>query len=420
MKIIQVVHRFPREGGAGAENYSRQLCDALAKNHEVMVVTRAEPSGLSRSYCSVETVPGFPYPVRAFSIHPRDTDRLAKNYWNPDLDEPFRDICQAFRPDIIHFQHCIRLSVSLIHTACESGVPVFMTLHDFWFVCPGIIMLDMKNSPCTRHHNIPYCWLCQAIRFPGPRIIMGGLPYIRRRKQRMAQTLRMCRRIFTPSHCLNTAISSLDIPPYKIRYWPHGIDQTPFTNRKPVDAPSHSPIRFGYIGTFSEQKGIDTLLEAFSIGGNDHAELWLYGNAGRDADTQRRVQEWKARYSSNPRITFKGVFTPGEIGTIHRDLDVIVVPSRWYENRPLAILESFAAGNPVIGSDIGGIAELIGPSQAGWLFERNNTQDLAQIIRRIITDPESITEKRQNIPQIPQIADEAQDLLLEYQRDECS
>ncbi len=413
MRILIIVHRFPETGGAGAENYTRYLCDALSARHEIHVVTRHDT--LSGDYCDSVVLEGFNYPVTAFLRHRRDSDCLEKNYWNPDLDAPFLEIVKKFHPDLIHFQHCIDLSASLIKCAADVNIPVFFTLHDFWFVCPGIVMLDESNNPCERWQEPGRCWICQTRKQPGPRILFQGKSYMKRRARRMIELLNKCAAIFTPSRTLRDIVTKSGIDPEKTVYWPHAIATGDIIRKKPVDAPIHAPIRIGYIGTFASQKGVDLVLDAFQSLRPSNAELHLYGDENQSPEIAARVRAWKSYYTHSG-IHFNGRFPLAKLGQIHAGLDLIVAPSTWYENRPLAILEAFSAGNPVLGTDFGGIRELVEPLGGKWRFERCDSKQLANKLAAILSDPEQIKIARCHIPEIMNMTTEIDELEKSYQR----
>ncbi|HVD45551.1 MAG TPA: glycosyltransferase, partial [Rubrobacter sp.] len=83
---------------------------------------------------------------------------------------------------------------------------------------------------------------------------------------------------------------------------------------------------------------------------------------------------------------FPGPFSREELGSVLVDLDVLVVPSRWYENAPGVIFEAFAAGMPVIATDLGGMSEFVKPGKNGLLFALEDEEDLAERLRTLIED----------------------------------
>jgi len=202
--------------------------------------------------------------------------------------------------------------------------------------------------------------------------------------------------------------------------WPFGIDQRFFIGyAKKADEPVTHPIQFGFTGTLSQQKGVEILLKAFcSLPQKlvDVARLSIYGDSDANADTKRRVLHWKKKYS-HPCVEFKGSYLSKDLGEILRNLDVVITPSTWFENRPLCILESFVAGNPVIASDLGGMTELVGTSGGGWTFPAGDDAALSRIISNLIEHPELIRICRDRIPSVKSIDDEARDIEKLYMAD---
>lgn len=76
--------------------------------------------------------------------------------------------------------------------------------------------------------------------------------------------------------------------------------------------------------------------------------------------------------------------TGKELGDVTRNARAVVVPSEWYENAPISILEAFAYGKPVIGARIGGIPEMIDDGKNGLLYESGNVDDLAEKINEFL------------------------------------
>jgi glycosyltransferase involved in cell wall biosynthesis len=416
MRILQIIHTFPRDSGAGAENYTRQICEALGKSHDVAVLTRGEVF-FDGPYAQIQERSGYPFPVYAYFRHPKDHRNPDSEYWNPDLDSAFVDLLKSYQPQIIHFQHCIGLSITLIRKAIEFGVPVFFSLHDFWAICPNILMLNAQNSICASWKTTESCRFCMARKFRAPRILFRKNSLYQQRRNRFGEVLKNCKNVLAFSSILKKTYIESGFGHRNLIDWPFGIDQRFFTEyTKKTDEPITPPIHFGFTGTLSEQKGVEVLLNAFCALPQKLAEiarLSIYGDSDVNAETKRRVQRWKRKYS-HPNIDFKGIYAKKDLGEILQNLDVVVTPSTWLENRPLCILESFVAGNPVIASDLGGMTELVGSSGGGWTFPVGDVAALSRIISNLIENPELIQICRQRIPLIKSIDDEGSDLEILY------
>lgn len=254
-------------------------------------------------------------------------------------------------------------------------------------------------------------------KFKAPRILLAGQSLYRTRREKIRENLNACDAILCPSLTLKQMIETAGIPSEKCLHWPFGIDLDLPGQRKASTAPPGSPIRFGYTGTLSPQKGVEVLLKAFSALPPDllhGAELYIYGDDCIDTATRRRVKTWRNRYP-HPSIHFAGPYTAAGLDRIQRALDVVVVPSVWLENRPLTILEAFSAGNPVLGSGIGGIEELV-KDGGGRVFPPGDSNALNRLIAEIIRSPETIKTMRKTIRPVPGIDDETQNLEALYVR----
>ena len=105
-----------------------------------------------------------------------------------------------------------------------------------------------------------------------------------------------------------------------------------------------------------------------------------------------------------------GEFNYLEIAKIFSEIDILVVPSIWYENSPLVIQESFISKTPVIASRIGGITESIIDGENGLLFNPGDANDLQEKIQYLIDNPEIIEKFKENIPKVKSIEDNASEI----------
>ena len=115
-------------------------------------------------------------------------------------------------------------------------------------------------------------------------------------------------------------------------------------------------------------------------------------------------------FLSVPSISFEGTFPPNQLGDVLGEIDVLVVPSLWFENAPLVIQSAYAAGIPVVGTNVAGIAELVRDGKNGLLFPRGDEQGLAACMKRFIDEPRLLAELRDNIEPVKTIEDNGAEL----------
>ena len=127
---------------------------------------------------------------------------------------------------------------------------------------------------------------------------------------------------------------------------------------------------FLFFGRLSSEKGIKTLIEAFAD--LEGLQLKIVGTGPEE----EALKQYIAQHGSRSEVEFVGYRNGDALKELIRDASFVVVPSEWYENNPMTIIEAYTAGIPVIGAKIGGIPEIIDEGQTGYLFEPGNVEQL--------------------------------------------
>ena len=145
-------------------------------------------------------------------------------------------------------------------------------------------------------------------------------------------------------------------------------------------------------------------MEGFKNVRNQNIELQVWGGCFHEIEYQKSVMKMAG---GDPRIIFKGSYNFNDMEKIMEGIDMVIVPSIWYENAPLTITTSFAYGIPVISSDIGGMSEAVKDGEDGLTFKVGDHVDLSAKIRFITDNPELILKFKQNIQYPIRIEEEA-------------
>ncbi len=190
-----------------------------------------------------------------------------------------------------------------------------------------------------------------------------------------------------------------------MHYVPYGIDTEPLkTGQQKI---ASAELRIAFIGTLAAHKGPDLLIEAFlQLPSTAAASLQIYGDPDQFPSYAQYLHALAG--SSSPlgeKISFAGTFGNEQIGEVFKHIDVLVVPSRWYENTPLVIQSALAAKTPVIATDLGGLSELIKHEFNGLLFEPDNATSLSNQLLRLIEDKSLLLQLVTNIKPERTIAD---------------
>jgi glycosyltransferase involved in cell wall biosynthesis len=177
------------------------------------------------------------------------------------------------------------------------------------------------------------------------------------------------------------------VPREKIRLCRHGLPAGAVTGGpqghsvKPEVYNPETPCRIAFLGRITPVKGLDILIRAMAADPDLPVVLDIYGVV-QDTDTYRS----QLQKQCDARIRFHAALAPAQVIERLRDYDVLAVPSQWLETGPLVVLEAFAAGIPVIGSDLGGIRELVRQGVDGLLVEPRSVSGWTAALRRLTGD----------------------------------
>ena len=378
MRILQVAHGYPPQEWGGAELVTATLSQALAeRGHSVTVFARmADPEAEEFSVRPDAADRGDGVHVVRIVNNLSRVSHFRLEYDNPFLNGAFHQVLTDTRPDVVHIQHVGHLSGSLIHVPAQLGYPVVLSLHDFFFACYRIHLIDNHTRLCPGPDRGERCVAClQSV---------TGADEARRRFAYFEQLLHIPRRVIVPSQFLADRMQ--EIFPFvgpRLQIVAPGIvpgRQILPENRK--DQPP-GPLRVLYIGVLLPHKGAHLLLEATRGLPGGSIEVSLYGN--RVAAWQTYVDQLEADATDLP-VRFCGTYRHDELSTILARHDVLVVPGICEETFSLVTREALQAGLPVIAARRGALPEVIRDGVNGLLFEAENAADLRRCLERLRTD----------------------------------
>jgi glycosyltransferase involved in cell wall biosynthesis len=237
-----------------------------------------------------------------------------------------------------------------------------------------------------------------------------------RRPQVLKEIANKAKSIMVPTHLMRDIFVENGIKPELIKHVPFGIDTSPLT---PYQRKTQSEnLRFGFIGTLFEHKGPDLLIKAFqSLPQDCKAELKIYGDLNQFPDYSKTLKDLVDAYPQyRSKIQFLGTFPNEKLGEVLQNMDVLVVPSRWYENTPLVIQSALATKTPLIVTNLGGMAELIRHGYNGFVFDLNNVKSLCEQMKRLLDESDLLETMKENIaPErtIPQMVDDIESVYTE-------
>jgi glycosyltransferase involved in cell wall biosynthesis len=415
-RVLYVCHSHPSVRPGGAEGYSLALHRAMRSLPDwdsVFLAHSGPPLASVKRYhegALLALDERFP---DEYYCHNEFANFDTFNGWNSDksLWTYLRGLLEAYRPDVVHFQHTLFFGYDMIREVRNTlpDATILYTLHDFMPICHqhGQMLRTINNDELCAHSSTRRCHEC----FP------NHSPQAFFMRKRFVQAMFELVDLFlAPSQFLRQRYIDWGIPPDRIRFEENGC-----VNHIPQDSAENGGEqkprnRFGYFGQLNRFKGIHVLLEAMRLLQKDgvDAHLSIHG-ANLDlqpAEFQRQVSDLLAACKDN--VTLVGRYEPESLPRLMAGVDWVVVPSIWWENSPLVIQEAFLHGRPIICSDIGGMAEKVTDGVNGLHFHARDAISLAQAMRQATARPDTWQALKKGIPDVYRMDDHVATLATLY------
>jgi glycosyltransferase involved in cell wall biosynthesis len=330
-------------------------------------------NGNQVAYFSTKNIDNIPTKFEDYfvsAISTRQTSNLNKIFtiqkylYNIESKKKLKTLLKYFKPDIVHLHLFYGvISPSILSEIKKHNIPIVATIHDYRLICPANNMLDANNLVCEKclPSNPSNCFLNKCSdKSLTQSAVLTLEAYIR--KYFLKPIDYIDEFIFVSQFSKNKHLEA------DTRYRWKSTKLYNFAN-KIVNHVSPKGTYLLYFGRIAKEKGIITLIN--SIIGTKY-NLKIVGSGPLEMDILKIIK-------SHINIEFLG-FKSGEIlEKLIQNSSFVVVPSEWFENNPMSIIESFALGKPVIGANIGGIPELVN-IRNGYLFEQKNVKNLTEVI----------------------------------------
>ncbi len=370
MRILHVDKFLYRKGGA--PGYMLDLAELQRSDgHEVEFFAMKDPErNLPATYEAF-----FPSHV-VLDPPPRGIAQraitLGRMVWSIESLKGMTRTIDAFRPDVVHL-HTIyhQLSPSILKPLVRRQIPVVMTLHDYKLVCPTYARLD-HGTPCDACLGGNFFEAVRR-RCKNNSVTASAALAFETAIHRTLGAYSAISVFICPSRFMRDSMTSGNAYPERLMYIPHFFD---CKGLAPREGPGEGIVAAGRL---SPEKGFDLLIDAVAqIPG---AQLTILGDGPLDAELRAHA----ARVAGG-RITFMGRTDRSTVLQHLRAARVVVIPSRWYENQPLAIIEAMGSGVAPVVTTLGGAPELVEPGVDGWVVEPT-VGALAKAIQIPLEDP---------------------------------
>jgi glycosyltransferase involved in cell wall biosynthesis len=377
MKVLHLTGWPLPETVGGTEVYVTSLCRALAAE-------------------GVECAVGFP--SRDGPGECGEHDGLPLHRYAPVTGaaaaDDFSRWLAALRPDVVHAQSVTQgLDLPELEAVRRAGLPLVLTVHVPGVVCHRGTMLHNGRSPCDGQMRPGRCSACtlQTRGLPAPAgRLLGCVPGRLRERAAAVLPRKAATALRMPSileHWSRDRRRLLALPARVVAVcrWLldalrlNGVpDDHLVLSRQATDLPESpparagrrpgEPLRLGYLGRFDPVKGVDVLVRAVAgLPEQVPVRLELRG-AAADPASERYLRRLRRLARADNRIEIGGPLPRGGLASFLAGIDALAVPSTWLETGPLVAYEALAHRVPVLGSRLGGIAEVVRDGADGWLL----------------------------------------------------
>jgi glycosyltransferase involved in cell wall biosynthesis len=431
VKVLIAIHGYPPTYYAGSERAAERIAQWLiAHGHHVEIFTCER---LDNPDTQVETSTENGVVIHRLNYDLKTGDYFQNLYDDPRVGTAFRQVLEQNTFDVVHVVSGYLLGGQVIHAAKEAGIPVVLTLTEFWFMCFRLNLLTANNEMCIGPETDEKCMRCvledqRRFRLPAEKApalmdafwsVAKHAPFAReqtatlaRRRETLMTALNAVDLVICPSQFIMRKFGEYDFDTSRFVHLRHGLKQPPqkfkLTDNKGV-------LRLGFLGQIKAHKGVDLIIDAvlplIDQGAPISLEIW-----GSKAGNPSYGEGLEYQTKNYPTIRWAGSYNSDQLWNILSTMDILIIPSRWYENSPTVILEAQTFGLPVITTRLGGMQELIQHEKNGLLFELNNVKDLRVQIQRLLNEPNLLAQLRAGIPSIPTIDDEVGAIYAHYQK----
>jgi glycosyltransferase involved in cell wall biosynthesis len=367
MRVLQVNSFFYER--AGGEAHFMDLLELLDREgHEVSVVAMDHPSNAACRwphqwvpYVAHEAGLGIWGSARAFG----------RSIYSPDVARRVESFAKSRRVDVAHL-HGIHhhLSLGVVDGLCRASVPIVWTLHDYRTVCPASSLLR-DGSPCEACSHATF-WHAMRWRCRGGSSARSLAVCAESYWAAWASRYERVDCFIAPSRFLARKVLEMGLPARRMEV---------VRNPLPVESARSGLERSGllYVGRLSKEKGVDVLIRATAR--VPAARLTVVGDGPERARLEELASSLKAK------VDFLGWLDRGQVPAVMNGSAILCVPSIWYENCPVVVLEAMSTGLPVAVSDIGGLPELARHGECGVIVPPGSVAGWARLARDVSQRP---------------------------------
>lgn len=326
-------------------------------------------------------------------------------------------LVDSLQPSIVDIHSCTPgMGPTHLAAARRAGFATVFTVHVGGFICArGTLMRfgetpcdgDLAHQPCTacrlEANHVPRAVghaltaLPRGIRSAAAMRLRGPSPALSRgllvdddaiaRRERIVRVANDAQMVVATSEWLAQMLRVNGVAAARVMTCRQGVDDALARSVASERTTPHVPFRVGFVGRLDPEKGARVLIQAARQSRPDGLAFHLWGIA-QTPQAEHSRKELEREAADLPHVTFHPA--PADPASIYPNIDVLAVPSLGFETGPLVVIEALASGIPVVGSNIGGIAERVSHGINGLLVPPGDPMALAHALERLAAAPREV------------------------------
>lgn len=306
----------------------------------------------------------------------RQVKNMVNYFYHFEAARKMEQLILDERPDIAHI-HLMwgQITPSIFPVLQKYGIPILFTVHDYRIICPAYTFRDGSGRICEDCQG-KYFYKCFTHTCCKGSKLMSAV---------MAAEQYFRNAFFNPAKYIDGYVYVSNFAKsIQEKYMPALKSKPNITlynfSTSISDTPKTMPgdKYYLYFGRLSYEKGVKTLLEAFKI--LPQCKLKVVGTGPKETELKAFADKGKMQ-----NVEFLGYKQGKELTELVSSAYFVIVPSEWYENNPMTIIEAYSVGTPVVGARIGGIPEIVVENETGYQFESGNSKSLSDTIAKADT-----------------------------------
>jgi glycosyltransferase involved in cell wall biosynthesis len=416
MKVLHLPFTYYPDPVGGTEVYVSALVASLTKHGIESVVAAPSADAASSRYEHDGTL------VFRYPNEPNGGIEAAYGRPDPVAAQAIAEVIDESEPQVVHMHGLTSaLSVEALRAARRRGIATVFTYHTPAVSCIRGTLLRYGTELCDGALIGSRCAACMLDRSGVPplaRDILARTPerlhsFARRvlpvrhidtalrmraltemRHDLVRDTLGQADAVVAVCQWVRDVLLRIGAEPRRIVLSRQGTTLT--TTQPRVARKATLPLKLAFVGRFDATKGLHIVLDAIARMPGVPVALDVYGVVQGEA-AERYLEEARERVKGDARVRFRRPLDQRDVIPTLSRYDATLVPSQWLETGPLVVLESFGAGTPVIGSQLGGIEELVRSGWDGILVKHDDVSAWVDLLSRLVRSPSVLDELRANV-----------------------